>query len=222
MHVVIVGCGRVGASLSRRLLDDGHTVALIDKDAQAFEKRFPDGFSGTKLVGYGFDRDTLTEAGIDRAEAAAAVTSGDNSNVIVARIAKETYQVPNVVARIYDPGRALVYRRLGIPTIATVEWTTDQALRRLLPSETRTEWVDPTGSVAIVERALPASWAGQALDSLESDGKIRLVSLTRSGKAQLPTQKLLGQEGDVLLFAVDKESSTELDGLLDAGPGGKH
>jgi trk system potassium uptake protein TrkA len=222
VHVVIVGCGRVGAALSRRLLEDGHSVALIDKDPQAFEKRFPDGFGGTKVVGFGFDRDRLTEAGIDRAEAAAAVTSGDNSNVIVARIAKETYQVPNVVARIYDPGRALVYRRLGIPTIATVEWTTDQAMRRLLPSETRTEWTDPTGNVLLVERSLPASWAGQSLETIESSGRVRLVSVTRAGKAQLPAAKLLGQEGDVLLLAVDRTAVDDLDGMFTAAPGGKH
>lgn len=220
MHVVVVGCGRVGSSLSRRLLDDGHTVALIDRDAQSFEKRFPDGFPGTKVVGFGFDRDSLAEAGIDRAEAAAAVTSGDNSNIIVARIARETYQVPNVVARIYDPGRALVYRRLGIPTIATVEWTTDQALRRLLPSQTRTEWVDATGKLALVERALPDAWAGTSLDALEAAGSWRLVAVTRGGKADLRTAKVVGQEGDVLLVAVESAAADGFDAVLASGPKG--
>lgn len=220
MHVVIVGCGRVGSSVSRRLLDDGHTVSLIDKDPSSFEKRFPDGFPGTKVIGYGFDRDTLAEAGIDRAEAVAAVTSGDNSNIIVARIARETYQVKHVVARIYDPGRALVYRRLGIPTIATVEWSTDQVLRRLFPDETRTEWVDPTGGIVIVDRSLPDAWAGSPLDRLDVAGRWRLVSITRGGKAYLPTGKVIGQEGDVLLIAVDGDAGTELDAVLDAGPKG--
>ena len=222
MHVVIVGCGRVGSSISRRLLDDGHSVALVDTDAQAFEKRFPDGFQGTKVIGFGFDRDVLTQAGIDRAQAVAAVTSGDNSNIIVARIARETYQVENVVARIYDPGRALVYRRLGIPTIATVEWTTDQALRRLFPSETRTEWVDPTGGVALVERTLPNEWAGSPLDVLDAPGRWRLVSITRGGKAALPTGKVIGQEGDVLLIAMDGTAGDDLDAALAAGPKGGH
>jgi trk system potassium uptake protein TrkA len=220
VHVVIVGCGRVGSSLSRRLLDDGHSVALIDTDPSAFEKRFPEGFAGTKVIGFGFDRDTLTQAGIDRAQALAAVTSGDNSNIIVARIARETYQVENVVARIYDPGRALVYRRLGIPTIATVEWTTDQAMRRLFPSETRTEWVDPTGGVALVERTLPNAWAGSALDALDLDGRWRLMAITRGGKATLAAGKVIGQEGDVLLLAVDGAGGDELDAVLAAGPKG--
>jgi trk system potassium uptake protein TrkA len=220
VHVVIVGCGRVGSSISRRLIDDGHSVALVDTDAQAFEKRFPDGFPGTKVVGFGFDRDVLTQAGIDRAQAVAAVTSGDNSNIIVARIARETYQVENVVARIYDPGRALVYRRLGIPTIATVEWTTDQALRRLFPSETRTEWVDPTGGIALVERSLPTEWAGSPLDALDAPGRWRLVSITRGGKAALPTGKVIGQEGDVLLLAIESAAGDDLDAALAAGPKG--
>ena len=219
VHVVIVGCGRVGSSISRRLLDDGHSVALIDTDAQAFEKRFPEGFSGTKVVGFGFDREVLAQAGIDRAHALAAVTSGDNSNIIVARIARETYQVEHVVARIYDPGRALVYRRLGIPTIATVEWTTDQALRRLFPSETRTEWLDPTGGVALVERALPPAWAGSSLDALDG-ARWRIVAITRGGKAALPAGKAIGQEGDVLLLSVAGDAGDDLDATIAAGPKG--
>ena len=153
-------------------------------------------------------------------EAVAAVTSGDNSNIIVARIARETYQVPYVVARIYDPGRALVYRRLGIPTIATVEWTTDQALRRLFPSETRTEWTDPTGGVALVERSLPVEWAGSSLDALDVPGQWRLVSNTRGGKAPLTSGKVIGQEGDVLLLAIDGAAADDLDAALAAGPKG--
>jgi len=222
VHVVIVGCGRVGSSVTRRLLDEGHSVALIDKDSQSFEKRFPDGFEGTKVVGFGFDRDVLAEAGIDRAEALAAVTSGDNSNIIVARIARETYQVPHVVARIYDPGRALVYRRLGIPTIATVDWSTDQVLRRLFPSETRTEWVDPTGGVALVERALPDAWAGTSLAPLDADPRWQVVAVNRGGRASLSKVGVIGQEGDVLLIAVDGASAEALDEALAAGPKGGH
>lgn len=210
MHVVIVGCGRVGSSVSRRLLDDGHSVALVDKDASSFDKRFPEGFPGAKVVGYGFDRDVLAEAGIDRAEAVAAVTSGDNSNIIVARIARETYQVQHVVARIYDPGRALVYRRLGIPTIATVDWSTDQVLRRLFPDVTRAEWIDPSGHLAIVERGLPPGSAGRSLADLDDPPRWRLVSVTRGGRAQMPKPGLLGQEGDVLHFLAERTALPDL------------
>lgn len=220
MHVVVVGCGRVGSSLARRLLADGHTVALIDKQASSFEKRFPDGFAGTQVVGFGFDRERLAEAGIERAEAAAAVTSGDNSNIIVARIAKETYQVPNVMARIYDPGRAQVYRRLGIPTVATVEWTTDQALRRLLPNITRAEWIDPSGRVALVERGLPVTFAGRPLALLDGGQRWRIAALTRGGRAQLASPDLVGQEGDVITFIADRQALPDLGEHLAAGPKG--
>jgi trk system potassium uptake protein TrkA len=201
VHVVIVGCGRVGSSLARQLLTAGHTVAVIDKRGASFERFLPD-WPGQKIVGFGFDRDRLQEAGIEHADALAAVTSGDNSNIMVARIAKETYQVPRVMARIYDPRRAGVYERLGIPTVATVEWTTDQALRRLLPDETRAEWVDATGGVALVERRLPNSWVGRKLGELEEPGKWRVVSMTRTGHASLADISLLAQENDVVTLAV--------------------
>ena len=187
----------------------------MDKDAASFDKRFPDGFPGTKIVGYGFDREVLAEAGIERAEAVAAVTSGDNSNIIVARIARETYQVPHVVARIYDPGRALVYRRLGIPTIATVDWSTDQVLRRLFPDVTRAEWIDATGQLAVVERGLPPACAGKALTALD-DQRWRIISITRGGVAKLMAPGLVGQEGDVLHFAVERSALPDLGDRLAA------
>ena len=221
MHVVIVGCGRVGSSLARDLQDGGHTVAVIDKRPESFE-RFLIDWPGTKIVGFGFDRDRLQEAGIEKADALAAVTNGDNSNIMVARIAKETYQVPRVVARIYDPKRAGVYQRLGIPTVATVGWTTDQALRRLLPEETRAEWIDPTGGVALAERTLPDSWVGRPLADLERPGQWRLVALTRAGKASLVDTSFLGQEGDIVTVCIDGSSLASFDEHLAAGTGGGH
>src|SRR5437899_2193524 len=150
MHVIVVGCGRVGSELGTRLARDGHSVAIIDKQRRAF-RRLPDDWSGRKVVGYGFDRDHLAEAGVDEAGALAAVTSGDNSNILTARIARETFQIPNVVARIYDPRRAVIYQRLGIPTVATVTWTSDQVMRRLFPEQSVTEYTDPSGEVSLVE-----------------------------------------------------------------------
>ena len=132
MHIVIMGCGRVGSSVAHTLEDRGHSVAVIDQEPEAFRK-LRSGFKGIKVTGVGFDRDVLTEAGIERAGAFAAVSSGDNSNVIAARVARESFGVQRVVARIYDPRRASVYQRLGIPTVATVAWTADQMLRRLIP-----------------------------------------------------------------------------------------
>src|SRR2546427_8751482 len=166
MHVVVVGCGRVGSELAVTLEGDGHTVAVIDKNRNAF-RRLPGRFPGRAVTGFGFDRDHLEQAGIGEAEALAAVTSGDNSNILTARIARETYEIPHVVARIYDPRRAVIYQRLGIPTVATVAWTTDQVLRRLIPQKAVTEWTDATGTVSMLERSLPAGWAGRKLVELE-------------------------------------------------------
>ncbi|MGH7734696.1 MAG: potassium channel family protein, partial [Gemmatimonadales bacterium] len=154
MHVVVVGCGRVGSGLARSLVDQGHTVSIIDKMAKAF-RRLPEHWPGTTIVGSGFDRDDLERAGAERAGALAAVTSGDNSNILTARIARETYGIPNVVARIYDPRRAEIYQRVGIPTVATVTWTIDQVMRRLIPKSVVCEWTDPSGRMAMVDRLLP-------------------------------------------------------------------
>src|SRR5690349_19052536 len=143
-----MGCGRVGSMIATGLETRGHSVAVVDQDATAF-RRLPRDFGGRQVVGVGFDRDTLVEAGIEQAWAFAAVSSGDNSNIISARVARETFGVDNVVARIYDPGRAEVYQRLGIPTVATVRWTVDQMLRRLLPHGSEPEWRDPSGTIQI-------------------------------------------------------------------------
>src|ERR1022692_2068121 len=150
VHIVIMGCGRVGSTLAHILEDQGHSVAVIDQDVEAFRRLRP-GFRGTKVTGVGFDRDVLIEAGIDKADAFAAVSNGDNSNVIAARVARESFSVQRVAARIYDPRRAEVYQRLGIPTVATVRWTADQMLRRLLPAGAATVWRDPTGSLVLAE-----------------------------------------------------------------------
>jgi trk system potassium uptake protein len=213
VHVVIVGCGRVGSSLGVALEGAGHTVAVIDKAVKAFN-RLPADFKGQKVVGLGFDRELLAEAGIDRAGGVAAVTNGDNSNIVVARIARETYGIERVVARIYDPGRAMTYQRLGISTVATAPWATDQALRRLVPHETRAEWVDATGTVSIVERALPSTWVGRPLSELEQTGRWRVAMLNRAGIATVPEASLLGQEGDVVTFAVVKDAFDDLETRL--------
>ncbi len=217
---MVVGCGRVGSSLAGSVADAGHTVGVIDKRASAFVRLAPD-FAGRTVTGFGFDRDRLVEAGIEQAGAVAAVTSGDNSNIVVARIARETFGVERVVARIYDPGRAAIYQRLGIPTVATVAWTTDQALRKLLPAETRTEWTDPSGRVRLVERELPTAWAGRALSELEEPGRWRLSAVTRVGRALVPAADVVGQEGDVLLLSVGADDAAALEErLVDGGAAG--
>lgn len=213
MHVVIVGCGRVGSGLAVELADGGHSVAIIDKSPKAF-RRLPPSWKGDAVVGSGFDRHVLDQAGAARADALAAVTSGDNSNILTARIAREAYSIPNVVARIYDPKRAEIYQRLGIPTVATVTWTIDQVIRRLIPDAIVGEWSDPSGLMLLVERQIPESWAARKLGDLGMGGRARLVAVTRSGVPRLDVKELVGQEGDVLHIAVMKEALADLERLM--------
>jgi trk/ktr system potassium uptake protein len=219
VHVIVVGCGRVGRDLAMALDRDGHSVNVIDKDRNAFHE-LPEAFGGKAVLGFGFDREHLEQAGIREADALAAVTNGDNSNILTARIARETYDVANVVARIYDPRRAVIYRQLGIATVAAVAWTTDQVLRRLSPEISVSEWTDASGTVSLLERSLPDSWAGRKLSELDEGSRFRLVALTRGGEARLWGPELVGQEGDILHLMVRREAQVELESRLDAGPEG--
>ena len=216
VHVVVVGCGRVGSGLAVGLAQQGHSVAILDKVARSF-RRLPGGWPGTTVVGSGFDRDDLDRAGAATADALAAVTSGDNSNILTARIARENYGIANVVARIYDPRRAEIYQRLGIPTVATVTWTIDQVLRRLLPETVTGEWTDATGQLVLVEHVLPEAWAGKRLYDLGLEGRANLVAVTRGGVPRLDVTALVGQEGDVLHVAVMKDAMVDLERQIASG-----
>jgi trk system potassium uptake protein len=218
MHVVIVGCGRVGSGLARIIEDQGHSVAVLDKDPTAF-RRLHEGFGGQQVVGVGFDRDRLEAAGIRDAVAVAAVTNGDNSNILTARVARETFGVGKVVARIYDPRRAVIYERLGIPTIATVQWTIDRVLRKLLPDASENDWVDPSARVVVIERPVAAAWAGHPLTDIELPGVARAVALSRMGTAQVAAPDLITQDGDVVYLAVAVGHLDEVDQHLAEGIG---
>lgn len=220
MHVVVVGCGRVGSSLALNLVESGHSVAVIDKRSEAFS-RLGNDFRGQTVAGIGFDRDRLVEAGIERASAVASVTSGDNSNILVARVARETFGIERVVARIYDPRRAAIYQRLGIATVATVAWTTERVLRRIVPDTPAVEWVDPSAKVSLVERSVGTKWVGHQVQELEAGGDVKIVALSRLGVAQIPRPTLIVQEGDVLYLAVSGDALADLDERL-AGPGKEH
>jgi trk system potassium uptake protein TrkA len=216
MKVVIVGCGRVGSGLANSLAEEGHHVVIIDKSKRAF-RRLDAGFVGKMIVGSGFDRDALASAGAHEADALAAVTSGDNSNILCARIARENYQIPNVVARIYDPRRAEIYQRLGIPTVATVTWTIDYVRRWLDPSRSSVSWNDSSGTLRIIEQPLPAEWAGRPLGEIEVPGRIQLVGVTRGGSVRLDARDLVGQDRDLLQLAVLADAEEELTERLRQG-----
>ena len=208
MHIVIMGCGRVGSTIAHILEDQGHSVAVIDQDAEAF-RRLRSGFKGSKITGIGFDRDVLIEAGIERADAFAAVSSGDNSNVIAARVARESFSVERVVARIYDPRRAEVYQRLGIPTVATVRWTADQMLRQAAPGGLGAALARPDRRRSCWPRwPAPMDWLGEKVQSLEESADARIAFISRLGDAMLPGPGTVLQEGDVL-YVIASESDIE-------------
>ncbi|WP_066364367.1 potassium channel family protein [Herbidospora mongoliensis] len=217
MHIVIMGCGRVGSTLAHILEDNGHSVAIIDRDPQAF-RRLRAGFRGRRVTGIGFDRDVLEEAGIESAQAYVAVSSGDNSNIISARVARETFGVDNVVARIYDPRRAEVYQRLGIPTVATVRWTADQILRRVLPEGAEPLWRDPTGTVVLAEVTYNPAWIGTRAKDLEAAIGGRVAFLNRMGEAVVPREDTVLQEGDVLHVVAAGNHMDHINKLLSGTP----
>ena len=212
-----MGCGRVGSALARSLEKLGHTVAVIDRDPGAFRRLAPE-FAGIKVTGIGFDRDTLLEAGIDRADAFAAVSSGDNSNIIAARVARETFGIDNVVARIYDANRAAVYQKLGIPTVATVRWTADQVIRRLIPEGLLSEWRDPSGRIVLAEVATSPEWVGEKVTRLEQATGARVAMLTRLGDGMLPNASTLVQEGDLVHVVTEWDRIHEVTAICAAAP----
>ena len=214
-----MGCGRVGSTLARDFQSLGHSVAVIDQDREAFRRLGAD-FNGLTVAGIGFDRDTLIEAGIQRADAFAAVSDGDNSNILAARVARETYGVKNVVARIYDPGRAEIYQRLGIPTVATVLWTTDQIMRRILPTGAKSLWQDASGKVQLVELNIHSDWFGKPVLLIEELTKSRVAFITRLGEGFIPDVRSVLQEGDLVHLLVTESEIANVEDALKRSPGG--
>ncbi len=212
-----MGCGRVGSTLARALEDRDHTVAVIDSDPAAFRRLGPD-FNGQKVTGMGFDRGVLSKAGIERAGAFAAVSSGDNSNIIAARVARETFGLQQVVARIYDPGRAEVFQRLGITTVATVRWTADQVLRRLLPMGAEPSFRDPSGTIRLDQVPVPEAWVGTRTVHLQQQTGSRIAWIDRLGEGVLPTRESVIQEGDVVHLVMREENADRVYAALQAGP----
>ncbi len=207
-HVVIVGCGRVGSGLAERMVDRGRTVSVIDVKRSAFRR--VEGLDVACIEGVGYDRDTLRRAGIERASALAAVSNGDNSNIVVARAAREAFGVKRVFARIYDLRRAALYERLGIPTVASAQLTIDMSMRYLLPDDESIRWVDPSATVCLLEREATRTVIGQPVAAVEGQWLVRVAAVRRLGRGVVPTEDLLVQDGDVLYLVVPRD---QVDGL---------
>lgn len=212
-----MGCGRVGSTLARSLEDRNHTVAVIDNEPDSFRRLGPS-FNGDKIIGYGFDQEVLEKAGIRRADAFAAVSSGDNSNIIAARVARETFGIQQVVARIYDPGRAEVYLRLGITTVATVKWTADQVLRRILPAGAEPDYRDPSGTIRLDQVPVPEAWIGHRTVHFQEQTRSRIAWIDRLGEGMLPQRTTVIQEGDVLHLVIREENAADAYTIMNRGP----
>jgi trk system potassium uptake protein TrkA len=219
VHVVIMGCGRVGSTLAHSLEERGHSVAVIDADPESFRRLGAD-FTGLTVTGVGFDREVLVAAGIERADSFAAVSSGDNSNIISARLARETFGVQRVVARIYDQKRAEVYERLGIPTVATVRWTADRMLRHLVAEGNVEIWREPTSTVAIIEAPLHPGWVSKPVRALEEACGARVAYLMRFGLGTLPTASTVLQDGDQVFVLVTDDMIAPVTKITSAPPEG--
>lgn len=219
VHIVVMGCGRVGSSVARNLERIGHSISIIDQNPAAFRRLGPD-FRGEQITGVGFDRGTLSKAGIENAGAFAAVSSGDNSNIISARVARETFAVAHVVARIYDPKRAEVYERLGIPTVATVPWTTHRLLSVLLGDKHVEDWRDPSGTVALMQVNVDEGWVGRRVSELETASGARVAFITRFGKGMLPTASTVVQDGDLVHVLVTDDIADSVETIVGQPPEG--
>jgi trk system potassium uptake protein len=216
MHIIVVGCGRVGSELAMELSDDGHSVVVIDKNRDSLRRLTH--FHGKTIVGSGFDRDVLYQADAMTADALASVTSGDNSNILCARIARDHYNIKNVVARIYDPARADIYMKLGIPTVATSSWTVAQVKRWMLPTDDSIEWSDIAGSLHLVERIVPDALAGKPVANFQLGDSVRLVGIVRAGQGRVDIDGLFAQEDDILEFLVTTDGLKRLHDLLEVTP----
>ena len=212
-----MGCGRVGATLARSLSGLGHDVAVIDMEASAF-RRLGSSFEGRTVTGMGFDRGVLQAAGIKDAYAFAAVSSGDNSNILAARVARETIPVERVAARIYDPRRAAVYQRLGIPTVATVRWTADQMIQRLLPEGAVPAYTDPSGQVVVAEVPVVTQWVGRRVTEVERLSETRIAFLTRLGEGLVPGVDTVLQDGDLVHVVAERADVARIERALATPP----
>jgi trk system potassium uptake protein TrkA len=201
VKVIIAGCGRVGALLATKFSAEGLEVAVIDKDRLAF-KRLGRGFKGTTIRGLVFDKDALAQAGADRADAFVAVTSGDNSNVVSATIARDIFRIPKVVARIFDPRRADIYRRLGIPTVSSVSWAANEILTIVLHQELVRDTTLGDGEVQLVKFSSPHLLVGKRVEDISIPGEVLVVAIVRGGQSFIPATGSTFREGDIVEVAV--------------------
>jgi trk system potassium uptake protein TrkA len=219
MKIIIMGCGRVGGMLARRMADEGHEVVAIDYDPEALDRLEP-GFKGRKVRGVGFDRNVLIEAGIQQADAFAATSSSDNANIVAARIARNIFRVPRVVARLYDPRRAEIYSRLGLLTISSTDWGAERIRDLIIHSELDAIMTFGNGEVSLLEIEVPSQMVGRQVKNLTIGGEIAVIAISRQGQAFIPLMGTDFRSGDVLHLVVQSASMDRAKELLGYWEGG--
>jgi trk system potassium uptake protein TrkA len=213
MKVVVVGCGRMGSELALRLVDGGHEVTVVDKDPRVF-RRLGAAFTGARVAGVGFDREVLRRAGVEHADALAALTSGDNANIVTARVAQKLFRVPKVVARVYDPRRAEIYRRLGLQTVSTTAWGVVRIVQLLAHRDLNVIRTLGAGEVELIEHEAPPHWVGRAVSHVTVPGEISVAAIMRRDTAVLPAPATLFQSGDRVVIVALPAARKRLEHLL--------
>jgi len=216
MKVIIMGCGRVGEELCRIMLDDRHEVAVIDYDQAALDRLGPD-FRGRKVLGVGFDRDVLLQAGIEQADAFAATSSSDSANIVAARTARNIFHVPRVVARLFEPRRAEIYRRLGLVTVSSTAWGAERIHELLTHGELDPVMAFGNGEVSLLRIEVPPHLIGRLVRDLTVPGEIGVVTIVREGQARLPALGAEFRGSDILYLAVLASAMERVERLLDVG-----
>jgi trk system potassium uptake protein len=213
MKVIVMGCGRLGSQVSILLSNQGHEVTVIDHDANA-EDRLGQNFKGLVIRGIGFDRNVLAQAGIERADAFVAASMTDNANIVAARIARNIFHVPRVIARLYDPRRAEIYQRLGLTTISSTTWGAERIFQVLTHTDLDVWQTFGRGEISLIHLETPQQLFGRTVAQLNVPGEVMVVSITRNDQAFIPIPGTEFQEGDLVHLVVLSTAMNRLEEML--------
>jgi len=213
MKVTIMGCGRIGSQVSELMAGQGHDVTVIDHDDNAVGRLGPN-FKGRIVHGLGFDRNVLIEAGIEQADAFVSASSSDNANIVAARIARNIFHVPRVVARLYDPLRAEVYQRLGLTTISSTNWGAERICQMISHTDLDVLYTFGRSEVSLIMVEAPLQLIGKNVAQLSVPGEIAVVSITRNDQAFLPVRGTEFREGDLIHLSVLSSAMDRLEEML--------
>lgn len=213
MKVIIIGIGKMGKGLSINLIKKGHQVTVIDSDQKSLDSLGTD-FTGEKILGFGFDRDILLQAKIDRVDAVVSCTTSDEINAVIARIARNIYRVPHVIARLYDPGKAEIYRRLGIQTISTTMWGIERASELLTYNQLDSIYEIGNGTVNLIRIEVPSLLVGYTVKDITVIGEITVTAISRHNKTFIPTMGTIFEAEDVLYITVSISATAKLKSII--------